>query len=427
MSSSSSATNDAPTRIDLDHNATTRPLPEVVEVVARHLRESYANPGSRHAAGRVARRTLESARERMAALLGAEPDEVIFTSGGTESINLFLFGATQGTPGTIALTAGEHPATVEACRQFAARGWKLHTLAVDSQGRLIPEQYGRVGYARQLGTGDSRSPLVGTAHPTELPWDTLRLVTVILAHNETGVVQDVAPLAERCRERGVPLHLDAVQAVGKIPVDFRALGVAGLSLGAHKFHGPRGVGALLLKRGVRLAPHLFGGHQEQGRRPGTEPVALIAGMAKALELWSERREEIAARIAALRDRLERGLRDSCTPVIVHGEGAERLPNTLNIAFPGSDGEALLVAVDLEGVACSLGSTCASGSAEPAPALLAMGCPLEVARASLRFSLGVDNTEDEMDEAIRRIARVVERLKKTSGNRSPSLSGRGLGG
>ncbi|MEX0718421.1 MAG: cysteine desulfurase family protein [Planctomycetaceae bacterium] len=386
MPASSFDTNDSPGRIDLDHNATTRPHPEVVEVVARHLRESYANPGSRHAAGRVARRTLESARERMAELLGAEPDEVIFTSGGTESINLFLFGRAQGSPGTIALTAGEHPATIEACRHLAERGWKLHTLAVDSQGRLIPEQH------------DS------------LPWDSLRLATVILAHNETGVIQDIAPLAARCRERGVPLHLDAVQAVGKVPVDFRSLGVSALSLGAHKFHGPRGVGALLLKRGVKLAPYLFGGHQEQGRRPGTEPVALIAGMAKALEFWSERRDEIMRNVAALRDRLEGRLRETCGPVVVHGEEAPRLPNTLNIAFPGLDGEALLVALDLEGIACSLGSTCASGSAEPAPALMAMGCSLDVARASLRFSLGVDNTAEEVDDAARRIAAVVGRMR-----------------
>jgi len=374
-------------RIYLDNNATTRPFPEVVEAMSEHFGDSYGNPGSRHAEGRFARQALEDARESIASILGAAPSEICFTSGGTESTNLALFGLSQTAPGTIALTAGEHPATTESCLQLEQRGWKRHLLTVDSEGRLVADQYDR------------------------LPWDTLKLVTVILAHNETGVVQDVGPLAEQCRKRGVPFHLDAVQAVGKLPVDFHALGVTSMSIGAHKFHGPRGIGALLLREGVELAPYEFGGHQESGRRPGTESVALIVGMARALEIWNAERDERTEKTTRLRDRLEQGLTESCAPAVINGSRRYRLPNTLNIAFPGLDGDALLVAFDLEGIACSLGSTCASGSAEPPPSLLAMGCGPEVYGSSVRFSLSTENTSEEIDTAVRRISAVVGRLRR----------------
>lgn len=387
----------APARIYLDNNATTRPLPEVVETVERHLRDSFANPGSRHAEGRTARRVLESARETVARVLNADPDEVIFTSGGTESTNLALLGSTQCPPATIALTAGEHPATIETCRWLSGRGWKQQTLAVDEQGLLRPEQF------------------------DALPWNDLRVVTVILAHNETGVVQDLAPLGACCREHGVFFHVDAVQAVGKIPVDFQALGASSLALGAHKFHGPRGIGALLLRKDCRLSPSAFGGHQESGRRPGTECVPLAAGMATALARWDAQRAERNEHVRGLRDRLEAGLLRDCDPARVNGAAAPRLPNTLNIAFPGIDGEAALVGLDLEGIACSLGSTCASGSAEPAPALVAMHCPPEVYRSSIRFSLSFENTPGEIDEAIRRIARVVQRLRAAERGAVSSVS------
>lgn len=376
-------------QIYLDNNATTRPLPEVVEVMARHWRDSFANPGSRHGAGRRARQVLEAARESMAAILGADPDEVIFTSGGTESNNMAVLGFTSGTPGTIALTAGEHPAVMETCRHLEANGWKLQMLPVDAEGRLLSPPLSKGGREEKL-----------------------RLICVILAHNETGVIQDLEPLAELCRVQRIPLHVDAVQAVGKIPVDFHAMGAATLALGAHKFCGPRGIGALLLSRGWKLAPSSFGGHQEAGRRPGTEVVPLIAGMAKALELFHHEQQIRIARTAQLRDRLERGLAEACPPVVINGSRAHRLPNTLNVAFPGVDGEALLVSLDLEGIACSLGSTCASGSAEPAPVLLAMNAPQEVLRSSVRFSVGIENTAAEIDRAIQIIAGVVQRLRET---------------
>ena len=375
-------------RIDLDHNATTQPFPEVVETVAYHLQHSYANPGSTHAPGRAARQVLEDSRESIAAILGARPSEVIFTSGGTESTNMALFGFTQCEPGTIVLTVGEHPATIQSCRRLERGGWKQHLLDVDHDGRLISAQF------------------------DILPWNDVKLVSIILAHNETGVIQDVRPLAECCRRRHVPFYLDAVQAVGKIPVNFHELGVSALSLGAHKFHGPRGIGALLLRDGFELPAIQFGGHQESGRRPGTEPVAVIAGMAKALEIWQADSADRMFRIAELRDRLEHGLIETCEPTVINGSREHRLPNTLNIAFPGLDGQALLVAFDLEGIACSLGSTCASGSAEPAPVLLAMNCPPAVWNASVRFSVGDENSAAEIDEAVRRIASIVGQQRQS---------------
>ncbi len=368
--------------IYLDNNATTPVHPAVVEVVARCMRDGFANPGSRHVAGRRARVILEDARETVARVLGADPDEVIFTSGGTESANQALFGLTSGRPGVIVQTAGEHPATLESCKVLLQRGFRGHTLPVDSRGLLIPEAFAAV------------------------PWSDVRLVTVILAHNETGVIQDLSALSALCQEHRVPLHVDAVQAVGKIPVDFRRLGATALSLGAHKFQGPRGIGALLVRHGVKLTPWMFGGHQEQDRRPGTEAVPLIAGMACALEIWESEQSERTAQLTHLRDTLEAGLKRSCAPVVINGAGAPRLPNTLNISFPGCDGEAVLVALDLQQVCCSLGSTCASGAAEPAPSLVAMGCSPEIYRSAVRFSVGPETTAVEIDEALGRIARVI---------------------
>ena len=385
-------------RIFLDHNSTTRPLPEVVEAITRHARESYANPGSRHAEGRIARRALEDAREKIAAILHARPSEVIFTSGGTEAINLAILGLAPRRPATVLnntvlTTAGEHPAVRQACRRLQEEGAPLQFLDVDREGRLVAEQL------------------------DEVSWDEIGLATVILAHNETGVVQDVAPLAERCRDRGIPLHLDGVQAVGKMPVDFHALGATALSLGAHKFHGPRGIGALLLQEDARLRPRQVGGHQEADRRAGTEPVALAVGMAVALERWQAEQAPRDAHVRGLRDRLEQGLLSACAPAVVNGSQAQRLTNTLNIAFPEVEGDALFVALDLAGIACSLGSTCASGSTEPSPALVAMACPPEVVASSVRFSLSFENTVEEIDEAVVRIARVVSRLRTPNNGES----------
>lgn len=368
--------------IYLDNNATTEPLPEVIEEVARVMRVAYGNPGSRHRAGRQARQILEESREDMALDLGALPSELVFTSGGTEANNLALRGLAQGPAGTIVISPGEHPSVLQVCRSLVHEGWNLHQLPVDSAGRLIID---------------------------EIPSDT-RLVAVILAHNETGVIQDIEPLAEICRTRRIPLHLDGVQAVGKIPVDFHELGATTLSFAAHKFHGPRGIGGLLVREGATISPLLLGGHQETARRPGTEPVALAAGMARALRTWQSRQLEVP--VEALRDRLQTLLCERCAPAVVNGLEASRLPNTLNISFPGTDGEALLVALDLEGIACSLGTTCASGSSEPAPILVAMGLPSDLYRSAVRFSLSYLNTQAEVETAAQRIARVVSNLRQS---------------
>ena len=371
--------------IDLDHNATTKPLPEVIETMVAVMRDAYANPGSQHQLGRAARRVLERSRETIAEILDAEPDEICFTSGGTESTNLALFGLARG-QGTILTGPGEHLATRETAGALAQRGWKWGEFPVDSVGRLI----------------DPESLLEATP--------ATRLVSCLLAHNETGVIQEVGPLVGRCNALGIPTHLDAVQAVGKIPVSFRELGATAMSFAAHKFHGPRGIGGLVIRRGVRLGPLHFGGHQEEGRRPGTEAVPLIAGMTKALSLWHESADERLRQMEARRDFLEAELARECPPVEIHGAATARLPNTASIAFPGLEGEALLVALDLAGVACSLGSTCASGSADPAPILLAMGVSRERALSTIRFSVGWETTEEEIQEAVRRIVTVVRRLR-----------------
>jgi cysteine desulfurase len=370
----------------LDNNATTPVDPRVLTWMDECWRTGFANPGSQHEYGRVARSILEDSRECIAGILNADPSELIFTSGGTESINMAVLGFTFGRHGVIAATDGEHPATLQSCNRATISGFRRVSIAVDSDGRL-------------------RQDLLG-----QLPWAELKLVCLILAHNETGVIQDVESLSALCRRHGVPLLLDAVQAVGKVPVDFASLGATAIAFGAHKFHGPRGVGGLLLRRGVKIPPLLEGGHQESGRRAGTEPVPLIAGMARALELWHREASHREKLVGEMRDRLESGLLSFCEPAVVHGRHAIRLPNTLSIAFPGLHGEALLVNLQLAGIACSLGSTCASGSAEPAPALLAMGVPAEICKSSVRFSLSCQNTLDEIDDAIHRISVIVRRMR-----------------
>jgi len=373
-------------RIYLDHNATTPPFPEVIDLVAETYQTAYANPGSRHAEGRQARRVLEKARESMADRLGCLPEEIIFTSGGTESTNIALRGLAYGKPGKVLMTPGDHPASRNTCEDLQLHGWSIVELPVTGEGLIDREQL------------------------ADLPWDQIRLACVLQAHNETGVVQNIGKLGKFCAKHNVPLHVDAVQAVGRIPVNFQNMRVMTLSLGAHKFGGPRGIGALLVRQGLKMQPVVTGGFQEQGKRAGTEPTALIAGMARALEICLDDFETRVQTLSDLRDRLQKGLEAHCDPVVINGSQEHRLPNTLNISFPGVDGEALLVALDLAGIACSLGSTCASGSAEPAPILLAMGKPPEVYSSAVRFSIGMQNTLEEMDDAVERITRVVTKIR-----------------
>ncbi len=386
--------------INLDHNATTPPHPEVIETVARISRDAPANPGSRHAGGRAARRVLEQSRELIASILGAAPTEVKFTSGGTEANNLALFGfareRTGPAAGAFAALDGEHPSIEEPLKELEGRGWKRCTIPMDAHG--LPAPGGTEILNADAANADAANEVA--------------FVTMLLAHNETGVLRDLRPWAEACAARRIPLHIDAVQAAGKIDVNFRTSGATTMSIAAHKFRGPRGIGALLVRNGARLPARMFGGYQEDGVRPGTESTALAAGMAKALELWRDERDSLTSRLTQLRDRLEAGVLAAVPGSFVHAAKAPRLANTANIAFPGCDGDALLVALDLAGLCASLGSACASGSAEPAPILLAMGVPPRIARASLRFSLGWTNTEAEIDEAIQRIARAAAGMRSS---------------
>jgi cysteine desulfurase len=424
--------------IYLDHNATTPTRPEVVEAMARSGLAAYANPASQHRPGQQARRALEDAREAIAELLDADlapprRDRLIFTSGGTEANNLAILGIAQGSPasprplaeegqgvraGRIIISAAEHPSIIEAAEHLLELGWRLDTLGLTPQGVVRIEQL-----------------------PPLLEGDLPRLVSVQLANHETGVLQPVAEIAALCNRTGVPCHTDAVQVVGKLPVSFRALDVSAMSISAHKFQGPPGIGALLLRDGVPLAPLAFGGHQQEGLRPGTESVPLAVGMATALELCRKEQDESARRLTSLRDRFEAGLRAALPNIVVHGAALTmdsvgqtflsagpspassmvpvrtgtsapldpRLPQTSNVAFPGLDGEVLRMALDVAGVACSVGAACSSGSTELSPTLRAMNLPGSLVSSSLRFSLGATTTETDVDEAIRRIVHVCRAL------------------
>lgn len=375
-----------PDAIYLDNNATTPLAPEAAEAMARTARDCWGNPSSQHAFGRRARQVLEDAREAIGGLLGAQlggfpPDRVIFTSGGTEANNLAMFGLTASAtqPGHLIISAIEHPSVSGPADVLAGRGWSVDQLPVAASGEVIVDELRRL-----------------------LRPET-RLVAVMLANNETGVMQPVERVTEIAAEAGIPMHTDAVQPVAKLPVDFRRLGVATMTATAHKFHGPIGIGVLVVRAGVELSPMFFGGHQQEGFRPGTEPVVLAAGMRAALEAWHREADERRRRLQSLRDEFESLLLAECPELVIHGKAADRLPHTSHIAFPGVDGQTLGMALDLAGIACSTGSACASGSTKPSPILLAMGVDENLARSSLRFSLGASSTAAEVRQAARRIA------------------------
>ena len=374
--------------IDLDQNATSPLDPAVWEAMRPHWL-SGGNPESRHAAGRSARRAWDQARRTVAEILNAQPDEVFFTSGGTEANNLAIRGLALAaqSPGAVVSSPFEHPAVAEPLEHLPA-GWSALQVPAQADGTVAVESF------------------------LEYSTSSTRLACLMLANNETGAIQPVAELARALAGRSILVHTDAVQAVGRVPVSFRALGVATLAASAHKFHGPQGIGLLLVRKGTRLAPLLFGGGQQTGLRPGTPPVALAVGLAAALERWQADQPGRQERMAALRDRLEAGIRARVEPpqsVVRHGLLDEhgRLPQTLMLGFPGLDANALLMQLDLAGVCASLGSACASGSTQGSRTLLAMGVSESLARSSIRFSLGAFTTESEIDQAIDRVARVVQ--------------------
>lgn len=379
-------------RIYLDHNATTPIRPEVLAAMLPYLTGEYGNASSIHAFGQNAREAVEQARSSVAALLGARAAEIMFTSGGTESDNHAILGAVAAAPGIrkhVITSAIEHVAVLDSCKALGKNGVDLTILPVDRDGLVNPD--------------DARRAI----RPETV------LITVMLANNETGAIEPIKKIAEVAGEKGIAFHTDAVQAAGKIPIDVEDLGVDLLSISAHKFNGPKGVGALYIRKGVRLAPLLYGGHSERDRRPGTEDVAAIAGMGKAAELAREGLMPDAERVGALRDCLERGLLARVPHAWVNGARAPRVPNTSNLTFPFIEGESMVIALDLKGIACSTGAACSSGAVEPSHVLMALGLAPEDARATLRLSLGHSTTEDEIDFALETIPPVIERLRQLS--------------
>lgn len=384
--------------IYLDHNATTPLLPEVIEAMRACYAEPYLNPASQHEFGRRARRRLEDARERIGELVGAkvtgrDADTILFTSGGTESNNLAVRGLLQRAASSTFSSARivsspiEHPSITVLTDELSRQSHQIDHLPVNQRGDLridaLPE------FIR---------PETG-------------LVIAMLTNNETGVYQPVAELAMVASKYGVPLHTDATQAVGKIPVNFRSLRAKTMAFTAHKFNGPLGIGALVIRHGINIQPQFFGGFQQGGVRPGTESVALAAGMLTALEIAVKEMDARDERLTALRDDFERTILAGWPDAIVIGAGALRLPNTSNIAFVGLNRQALFIALDQAGVACSTGSACASGSSEPSPTHLAMGLDEAVISSALRFSFGATTTAAEVAESSRRILKVCNDLRR----------------
>jgi cysteine desulfurase len=377
-------------RIYLDHNATTPLLPAVIERMTVVLRDEFGNPSSVHHYGQQAKAAIDEARTDVANLIGAEPSEVLFTSGGTEADNIAIRGAAEALETTgrrhLVASAIEHEAVLNTLKALAKRGWRTTLLPVDQSGVVSP------------------------AALREALADDTAVVSVMHANNEIGTVQPVAELARAAHERGALFHTDAVQSAGKIAVDVKTLGVDMLSMSAHKFYGPKGVGALWIRRGLRVMPILTGGRQERSRRAGTENVSGIVGMGVAARIASGKMAEEGRRLSALRDRLEAGILGAVPGTVVNGSIGARVPNTTNISFERIEAESLLIALDLQGVAVSTGSACSSGTLEPSHVLKAMGFNAHRTQNSIRFSLGAANTEAEIDRVIGVLPGIVEKLR-----------------
>ena len=378
-------------RIYLDHNATTPLDPRVRDEMLEIMGGEHANPSSVHAQGRAAQERVEAARDRVAALVGARPPELVFTASGTEALNAVIFsrGRQAGWRGHLVISSFEHPAVLAAAERAEAEGMEVSRVAPDGEGRVPAE-----------------------AILAALRDDT-RLACLMLANNEIGTIQPVAEVAAGCRERGVPVLCDAVQAVGKIDVQTGELGIDYLALGAHKFYGPLGAAALWVKGGAELEPLLVGGGQERRRRAGTVNVPAVVGMGKAAELAGAELVRRASHTAGLRDRFEAEVAE-LAEISFHGQATPRLPNTSNLAFPGIDAEALLIRLDLDGFAVSTGSACAAGAVEPSGALMAMGLSREEALSSLRVSFGPTNTEDELNAFLGSLGRHLAELRRLAG-------------
>ena len=388
-------------RVYLDNNATTTLAPEVFEAMKPYLVEDFGNASSIHWFGQRAKNAVEKARQQVAKLLNARPSEVIFTSGGTESDNAAIFGIVQAARVAdphIITTGIEHHAVLNTAQALEKRGVSVTYVRVGASGVIDPEEVQRAIRRETV------------------------LISIMHANNEIGTIQPLAEIGAIAREHDIYFHTDAVQSVGKIPVDVERLGVDLLSLSAHKLNGPKGVGAMYIRKGAILRPLLYGGHHERDRRPGTENVPGIVGLGMAAELAGAHLEENGHGIAALRDRLERGIFDEVPAVSVNGDPARRLPNTSNLCFDYVEGEGFVIAMDLRGFACSTGAACSSGSVEPSHVLSAIGRTPEQARSSIRFSLGRYSTAGDIDAMLATLPAVVERLRAVS----PRWGGSGLG-
>jgi len=383
-------------RVYFDHNATTPVDVSASDTMMRVLRDEYGNASSVHRLGQQAKSIMDEARSAVSTLIGAEPAELVFTSGGTEADNFALRGAAEALEPTgrkhLIATSIEHEAVLVTLKALARRGWRTTLLPVGESGIVSPDAL------------------------KEALTDDTALVSVMHANNELGTIQPVAELAAITRTKGALFHTDAVQSVAKVPVNVRELGVDLLSLSAHKFNGPKGAGALWIKRGTRIAPILTGGKHERTRRAGTENVPAIAGMGIAAERGRLKLGADAARLAALRDRLEREILSRVPGTMVNGAREPRVPNTTNISFERVEAESLLIALDLEGIAVSTGAACSSGTLEPSHVLRAMGLPTHRAQNSIRFSLGAGNTDAEIDYLLEKLPRAVEKLRSLTGAR-----------
>jgi cysteine desulfurase len=376
-------------RVYLDNNATTPVLPEVLEAMRPYFAEHFGNASSIHHHGQETRAAVERARESVAALLGCRASEIVFTSGGTEGDNLAISGLTRAGDHVISSTI-EHHAVLNSCKHLEAMGCEVTYVPVDGRGLVDPD--------------DVRRAL----RPNT------RLITIMMANNETGVLQPVEEIGKIAAKADVYFHTDAVQAAGKVPIEVKRLGCDLLSISGHKLHAPQGVGAIYVGKGTVLQPMFYGGSHERSRRAGTENVPGIIGLGKAAELAREAFERgDLAQMAAMRDRIEQTMLSEVDATGVNGEGAPRVPNTTNIHFDYIEGEALVIALDLKGLAVSTGAACSSGAIEPSHVLTAMGLPPEIARASLRFSLGKQNTPDDIQFALDLVPQIVARLRELS--------------